>query len=189
MSKENYTKYALLGLLTTKCRTGYEIKQMMDRSLKHFWKISYGQIYPNLKKLIEEGLATVQETIQEGKPNKKEYFITEKGLEQLKQWLQQPIQKMPEEKNELLLKLFFSRHQEVSVTLMQIINYEKLLNERLKTYHLIKQSIKTSDPTDKDATFWLITLNYGIKSTEACMEWCEETKKQLKNMEEMDCEK
>ncbi|MEJ9314325.1 PadR family transcriptional regulator, partial [Priestia megaterium] len=74
--KENRTTYAILGLLTTECRTGYEIKQLMDRSLNHFWKISYGQIYPTLQKLVNNELATVNSVAQTDKPDKKEYVIT-----------------------------------------------------------------------------------------------------------------
>ena len=75
MKKYNDTTYALLGILTTEHRSGYDIKQFMDKSLNHFWKISYGQIYPTLKRLTEEGLAVVETTSQEGKPERKEYFL------------------------------------------------------------------------------------------------------------------
>ncbi len=113
MKKQSDTKYAILGLLTTGCRTGYSIKQLIDQSLNHFWKISYGQIYPALKQLVDDGLATVTDTTQDGKPDKKEYFLTPKGELELQTWLQLPIKEIPTEKNEVLLKIFFSRHQTV----------------------------------------------------------------------------
>ena len=79
MTKYNHTTYAILGILTTECRTGYAIKQLIDQSLNHFWKISYGQIYPALKRIVEDGLAIVQTIETEGKPNRNEYELTEKG--------------------------------------------------------------------------------------------------------------
>lgn len=36
MPRENMTRYAVLGLLTTDCRTGYDMKQMIDRNLNRF---------------------------------------------------------------------------------------------------------------------------------------------------------
>lgn len=38
MKKYNDTTYAILGILTTDCRSGYEIKQFIDNSLNHFGK-------------------------------------------------------------------------------------------------------------------------------------------------------
>ncbi|WP_243298369.1 PadR family transcriptional regulator [Bacillus litorisediminis] len=173
MAKENYTKYVLLGMLTTKCRTGYAIKQMIDQSISHFWKISYGQIYPNLKKLVEEGLATVEDTSQEGLPDKKEYQITEKGKQVLQAWLQEPISIIPTEKNELLLKLFFSRHQAPDSAIKQISFYKEKLQDRLNTYIGIETMIRTDMEDAEDAMFWLMTLDYGQRTTKAILEWCE----------------
>lgn len=171
MKKNMDTKYVILGLLTTGCNTGYEIKQLIDRSLNHFWKISYGQLYPILKQLVEEGLANVQETNQEGKPDKKEYFLTDKGKQQLSEWLQSPIT-IPTEKNEVLLRIFFSRNQPKNTAIIQLENYLDALGERLETYQSIEQSI---DINHEDAQYWLYTLDYGKRVTRTAIEWCMDT--------------
>ncbi|WP_181350854.1 PadR family transcriptional regulator [Thalassobacillus sp. CUG 92003] len=173
--KESHTKYAVLGLLTTGCHTGYSIKQMIDGSLNHFWKISYGQIYPTLKKLTDEGLATAKDTAQSGKPDKKEYAITSAGKEALQTWLQSPVETLSTEKNEFLLKLFFSRHQPHETTLMHLEQYLAKLHERYETYQAIERMINETLFDKQDADYWLITLNYGKKTTQAAIEWCEET--------------
>ncbi|TWT14623.1 PadR family transcriptional regulator [Planomicrobium sp. CPCC 101079] len=177
--KENNTQYALLGLLTIGCDTGYSMKQMIDGSLNHFWKISYGQIYPTLKLLVDKGYARVHDTAQEGKPDKKEYQITAEGTEALKRWLAQPIADLPVEKNELLLKLFFSRHQDPESTRRHLDNYQEKLYVRYDTYKAIKEMIAIRLADEKDAPFWLITLDYGMRTTQAAIDWCEETKKLL----------
>ncbi|WP_106532362.1 PadR family transcriptional regulator [Planomicrobium soli] len=179
MTRENNTQYALLGLLTIGCDTGYSMKQMIDGSLNHFWKISYGQIYPTLKLLLDNGYAEVQDLAQEGKPDKKEYKITDEGTEALKRWLAQPITELPLEKNELLLKLFFSRHQDLESTHHHLENYQEKLVSRYETYEAIKEMITTRLSAEEDAPFWLITLNYGLRTTQAAIDWCEETKEVL----------
>ncbi|GAA0323963.1 PadR family transcriptional regulator [Bacillus carboniphilus] len=180
MAKENYTKYVLLGLITTNCRSGYAIKQIIDNSISHFWKISYGQIYPNLKKLVDDGLAVVEDTSQEGKPDKKEYFITDAGREELQRWLQQPIEEIPTVKNELLLKLYFSRHQPTEIAIEQVRFYQVELASRLKTYEQIERVIQNTGEGTEDAMYWLITLDYGLRTTRAMVEWCEDTIKKLR---------
>ncbi|WP_096273159.1 PadR family transcriptional regulator [Paucisalibacillus globulus] len=175
MKKINQTRYAILGILTTGCRTGYQIKQMIDNSLNHFWKISYGQIYPTLKQLVEEGLATVEDSVQEGKPDKKEYFLTEKGEEELRRWLQFPLEDIPVNKNEVLLKLFFGRHQANHTTMEFLINYQEILQKRYETYEGIESTIRMHSLDSADAQYWLFTLDYGKRITAAEIGWCKDT--------------
>ncbi|MET0787149.1 MAG: PadR family transcriptional regulator, partial [Paenisporosarcina sp.] len=111
MEKYNHTTFAILGILTTDCKSGYAIKQLIDRSLNHFWKISYGQIYPTLKLIVEDELAIVSTSSHKSKPDRNEYHLTSKGKETLRNWLEKPIEQIPIERNEILLKLFFGRYQ------------------------------------------------------------------------------
>ena len=50
------TGRVILAMIARGKRSGYEIKQLVDRSTRHFWAASYGQIYPELKRLEEQGL-------------------------------------------------------------------------------------------------------------------------------------
>ena len=183
MKKTNQTRYAILGILTTGCRTGYQIKQMIDNSLNHFWKISYGQIYPTLKQLVEDGLATVQDSVQEGRPDKKEYFLTAKGEEELRNWLQFPLEDIPINKNEVLLKLFFGRHQAITTTVAFIQNYQEILQKRYNTYEGIEATIQSFSLDNADAQYWLFTLDYGKRVAAAEIGWCEDTIAKLKKEE------
>lgn len=61
MARQNKSQYALLGMLTLGEMSGYDIKKLFDTSLRNFWGESFGQIYPILRRLVREGLATVQE--------------------------------------------------------------------------------------------------------------------------------
>ncbi|WP_042220962.1 PadR family transcriptional regulator [Oceanobacillus manasiensis] len=175
MKKYNNTTYAILGILTTGCTSGYEIKQLMDKSLNHFWKISYGQIYPTLKQLAEDELVTVTTTSQDGKPDRKEYELTSKGIDALEKWLTQPIEQVPVERNEVLLKLFFGRHQPTEKTLAQLEDYKLKLEGRFQTYTTIEQAIRTNHANDPDARYWLFTLDYGKRTTAAAIDWCDAT--------------
>ncbi|WP_226655474.1 PadR family transcriptional regulator [Pseudalkalibacillus hwajinpoensis] len=179
MEKQIHTKYAILGLLTIGCQTGYSMKKMMDESLNHFWKISYGQIYPTLKNLLDEELITVQKQSESGKPDKKKYQLTSLGWQSLQNWMETPIQEIGVEKNELLLKLFFSHHQSTEMTLNQLDHYHTKLEERLNTYLAIEEMIRGTYGDQKDAKFWLLTLDYGIRTTQAASEWANDAKNSL----------
>jgi PadR family transcriptional regulator, regulatory protein AphA len=73
-----------LGYLSLKEATGYEIKKDFEEGLFcHFMEASYGSIYPALNQLAAEGLVTVREEEQSGKPDKKVYAITPAGVASL----------------------------------------------------------------------------------------------------------
>ena len=85
--------------------TGYEMRQMMERSTANFWTESFGQIYPALKRMVKDGLATVEEQSKDGRA-KKVYRITGEGERRLRRWL--GVETRPQvRRNELLLKVFF----------------------------------------------------------------------------------
>ncbi|MCK2157264.1 PadR family transcriptional regulator [Exiguobacterium sp. 17-1] len=169
MPKENMTRYAILGLLASGCTSGYEMKHTIDTSLNHFWKISFGQVYPMLKTLVQEGLI-VEET-GEG-DDRKTFVLTPDGEAELGRWVEEPTTELPVQRNELLLKLYFARHESKKTTIKKIHQHAALLRERLDTYQMIEQSILTYKEAD-DAMYWLLTLDYGKRKTQALLEWCE----------------
>lgn len=73
-----------LGILSTREASGYEIKKGVEEGMfSHFIDASYGSIYPALTQLAGEGLVTVREQEQAGKPDKKVYAITGEGRKAL----------------------------------------------------------------------------------------------------------
>ena len=69
-----------LGVLSTGEASGYEIKKEIEEGMfSHFIEASFGSIYPALTQLAGEGLVTVREEEQTGKPDKKVYALTEPG--------------------------------------------------------------------------------------------------------------
>ena len=105
MPRENKTKYAVLGLLAYAPLSGYDIRRIYAQSLGNFWSESYGHIYPILRRLEEEGLASRDVQHQMGRPDRHLYTITERGREELHRWLSQPAEPR-KERIELLLKVF-----------------------------------------------------------------------------------
>jgi PadR family transcriptional regulator, regulatory protein AphA len=77
-----------LGYLSLREATGYEIKKDFEDGLFcHFMEASYGSIYPALNQLAVEGMVTVREEEQSGRPDKKVYAIATPGLAALRKAL------------------------------------------------------------------------------------------------------
>ena len=72
--------------------TGYEIRrQCVDGECSYFVEASFGSIYPALAKLEDDKLVTSRTEVQNGKPAKKIYSITEAGRAAFAQELSQPL--------------------------------------------------------------------------------------------------
>ena len=112
------TGYVILGMLALGVRTGYDIKATVDRSTRFFWAASYGQIYPELRRLEEAGLIDGKSS-PTGARKRKEYTLTEAGRAELLRWLAAPAP-MPELRDESLLKLFFADALPVEQALEQL---------------------------------------------------------------------
>src|SRR6185312_10457290 len=101
------TGRVILGMIALGRQTGYEIKQVVDRSTRHFWAASYGQIYPELRRLEEQGLVRGQSDPRGGRA-RTVYELTEDGQDALSGWLESAPEPMFEVRDEGMLKLFFS---------------------------------------------------------------------------------
>jgi DNA-binding PadR family transcriptional regulator len=102
----NPTSYVILGMLGLQPMCGYEIKSLVDRSTRFFWAASYGQIYPELRRLSEAGLIDAKS--DPGHSRKRtEFSLTPAGRAELERWLAGPS-RAQEMRDENLLKLFFS---------------------------------------------------------------------------------
>src|SRR5712672_3541526 len=101
------TGRVILGMIAFGKTTGYEIKQFVDSTTRNFWAASYGQIYPELKRLEDQGLVRGQSEPSGGRA-RTVYELTEAGTGALEQWLESGGETVYELRDEGMLKLFFS---------------------------------------------------------------------------------
>lgn len=92
-------KYAILGLLNRKSMTGYDIARAFEQGLGNFWSAGHSQIYPELKKLTDEGLIEFDTVIQGEKMEKKLYTVTKAGTDDFVKWvaLDEPLEPTPKD--------------------------------------------------------------------------------------------
>jgi PadR family transcriptional regulator AphA len=166
------TAYVILGVVRWEPRSGYEIKAVVDNSTRFFWAASYGQIYPELKRLSEAGLIVGSERPTGGR-KRTVYEITADGEEELRAWLRQAPQTL-ETRDEGLLKLFFAGAlpREEAVEILRAMRKQRLaVHERLQAIKEMKGEVE--DP------FPMIVLESGLEFTEWFANWCERMEARL----------
>jgi DNA-binding PadR family transcriptional regulator len=167
------TAYVILGMVSREPRSGYEIKATVDNTTRFFWAASYGQIYPELKRLSGAGLV---EGIDASRGDRKRtvYAITAAGEAELKDWLRQPPQ-TSEMREEGLLKLFFSGAlpAEEAVETLRAMRERRLeLTERLR-------DMEPKTPEKEEDPLPLMVLRAGIEFNQWFADWCERMEAQL----------
>lgn len=120
-------KTLCLAVLSSGGATGYEIrKQFAEGPFAHFQKASLGAIYPALTRAAKEGLVTVTEEAQDGRPDKKVYSLTEQGELALRRACE--IEPEPDQvRSDLYFLIFFARYQSPE-------KVARLIDERIAFY-------------------------------------------------------
>jgi PadR family transcriptional regulator, regulatory protein AphA len=176
------TPNALLGLLSMGPMSGYDIRQLIPKSIGHFWSESYGQIYPGLKRLTAAGLVAKRTERRKGSPDRHVYSLTAEGRERLRQWLKLPVVEVVP-RNELLLKLFFGDEVSPRICREHVETYLELHRGRLQRYGAVAKSLRKECGDDARLPFWLMTLSMGRHQSAAMVKWCRETLAELEGME------
>ncbi|MGW5050943.1 PadR family transcriptional regulator [Actinokineospora sp. NPDC004072] len=82
--------HALLGLLETGPRHGYDLKRVYDERFGQDRPLAYGQVYATLSRLLKNGLVEERGVEAGGGPERKRYAITDAGVTDLAVWLVTP---------------------------------------------------------------------------------------------------
>lgn len=125
-------QYAMLGLLSYKSMTGYDIKKVMQNSPLTYWSGNNSQIYRTLAELQADKFVTAEVLHNDASPTKKRYTITELGRQELRD-LTRTFPELPEPRRPILLQLVFGRdfsREELETILNQ---YENELRGLLMT--------------------------------------------------------
>jgi DNA-binding PadR family transcriptional regulator len=173
MTQKNNTAYIILGLLTHKDSSGYDMKKEIDLKISRFWNIGYGQLYPTLKILEEEGSIIGKPEKSEKGPDRIIYSITEKGKKKLSDWLSLPNEK-EYVRYEILLKLFFGNLSGPTNTIQRIETFQKQHQEDLQLMQSFKTNLESVFQENADHLYYYLTVLFGEHIYKAYLDWADE---------------
>ncbi len=157
-------KYALLGALADRPRTGYELLKHFEQSLAYAWPASHSQIYPELARLQADELI---EQTGSGARNSKTYAVTDAGLAETRRWLREtaPDRRV---RSDAALRTFFLWLLEPDEAVEQLERERSYVRDRLAELERIREGPR--GPGRKEQAFG-IALEGGIRSLETRLEW------------------
>jgi len=170
------TGWSILGFLSLQDRNGYEIRQAARRSVEHFWGVSDGQLYPQLRHLHDLGLIT---PVERGNASPQTWRLTDEGRSALHQWLR-AASAPARSRDENLVKLMFADELGRDAAL-------DLLRERLGSFQRLRAQVADIEPGAHrggadEAVGRLgprLVHDYGLSYLDAVIAWCERALAQL----------
>jgi DNA-binding PadR family transcriptional regulator len=166
---------AILGLLARRPATGYELARAMDRPVGYFWTAGHSQIYPELARLEAAGL--VEHEVVEGagpRPTKR-YGVTAQGWQVLRAWVDSEMEPQPVRDLETL-RLWSVWTVDAQAAQSLVRQSRRRHVELLEAYEAELARVvgdERSRDRSQPAFASRITLEGGIRTRRACVEWCD----------------
>lgn len=177
--RERTTRFVLLGVLhQLGTSSGYEAQRYIRESIGHFWSESFGQIYPELAAMADEGLVVAVDERPTGARARTRYRVTASGRAALRAWLAKPAAPQPV-RQEALLKLFFGQIAGAGVTAAHLERELASHRERLQFFAGVAESLLRDHPEDPELAFGLCVLRAGQLVEAARVQWALEARELL----------
>lgn len=176
-------KHGILGLLNYGDMTGYEIREIFNKSLNFFWQAQGSQIYRELRTLEKNGWITIATVEQSERPNKNVCSITENGRIELLSWLstQNPI---GDTRVPLLMQVFFLGNRSKEENIAYFEGIASTCRQQLASFSDIDQSIDYFEGElnlRDQSPYWKMTADFGRRSLQMHIDWAEHCAAKLRS--------
>jgi DNA-binding PadR family transcriptional regulator len=182
MSSLTPTARVILGMLKLGVGTGYDIKKVIDVSTRFFWTASFGQIYPELKRLRKAGLVRAEQEPR-GKVKRTVYSLTPKGEQAFHDWLTDSEDVLFEIRDESLLRLFFSDFLSRDEVLANLRTQEQVFEQVLRRFREIE--VDAQEGVNEGRVYPYVALQYGIEFIAFARDWYAERARRLEAGEDL----
>jgi PadR family transcriptional regulator, regulatory protein AphA len=171
------TARVILGFLRFSPRTGYDIKSVIEISTRFFWGASYGQIYPELKRLERSGLVA-SEASPRGARKRMVYRLTAAGEKALDEWLTDRESWIFEYRDEWVLRLFFGDLIPLEESLANVQAARGFFTETARFFRAELEPHARGD-AEEGAQFPLLALEFGVGFLEWAAAWYADVERRL----------
>ncbi|MNO96842.1 Transcriptional regulator PadR-like family protein [compost metagenome] len=162
-------EYVILGLLMEGSMSGYDLKKTMDSSVGFFYKVSFGSLYPALKRLTDKAMVSV--TDLEDSKNKKIYTLLPGGKEAFLIWLASPLELS---RNDHLSKVFFYDYLDEAIRQQRLMEYKSKLDDQINQIEAVQQIVSgelQNVPNPENYYYRVSVLTYGLNFFNMEKQW------------------
>jgi PadR family transcriptional regulator, regulatory protein AphA len=173
------TGQALLGLLSIRSWTAYELTQQMRRALRWAWPRSEANLYNEIKRLVPLGLAVAVEE-EVGGRTRARYEITDDGRAAVASWLGTRPPAPPQVQAEALLRLFLADQGTPDDLRATIADTRHQIIEVMQDAILILEEYSSEHPPFPDrAHLNVLFIHFFVDYLHLVLNWCDEAEAEV----------
>jgi len=159
---------AILGLLKERAMHGYQLKKRLADTLGSFWQVSYGSLYPALKRLQRQGAVEMIFPKEEVGRRKNVYRITSEGEAVFAELLERAGHDASED-NGFSVRLAFFKYLKPETRIRLLERRRAFLEGRGST---LKDSLRSYREAIDNYTLSL--MNHELAATETDIRWLDD---------------
>ncbi|HEX7323584.1 MAG TPA: PadR family transcriptional regulator [Mycobacterium sp.] len=178
--------HAILVSLCEQSGSGYELAHRFDRSIGYFWNATHQQIYRTLRVMEDDGWVRATPVVQQGRPDKKVYTVTDAGRGELARWIGEPLSGSggsvtDPRMRDLAVKVRAAGYGDIEAVRMQVVALRAVRAARLDVYRgLEKRQFADPGSLTGAALHQHLVLRGGIRAEESAIDWLDEVEEALR---------
>lgn len=172
-------RHAVLAALLDEELSGYQLAKAFDLGVANFWYAQPQQLYAELTRLERDGLVSGREVVQESRPNKRLFRVTDAGLAELEEFTAASA-KPSFIRDDLLVKVQAADHVDTTALVAQLTERAAFARARVDLFGKLLRGMR-GDRTeeeflrDGDRIGPYLTCLRGLAFEEGNRDWCERT--------------
>ncbi|MCL2752675.1 MAG: PadR family transcriptional regulator [Defluviitaleaceae bacterium] len=170
--------FGLLGLLRYSDSTGYDLAKLFKETINSIWHAQHSQIHRELNRMQEQGWVSSQVVVQEGKPNKRVFSITDDGMKALEKWLHEPADLYQNRRSPLLINILLgavSPEETLRKLKKERDDYVAALEPHIQKNKELIEGFKSSFKNgEEESLYWQMAVDFGIAEAKMVIQWTQE---------------
>ena len=172
------TDHVILALLDEKPMHGYEIHQQIASmpGIKKIWGLKQSLLYAKLEKLKDATLVEDAPDHPEANPARRYFRLTQVGREALNAWVDSPVLRARDIRQEFLAKLIIARRYS-NQRALQLLDTQREVCQGW--YSSLSEQATPHDASELDD--WFVS-SYRLFRDENALEWLDEVESWLRKL-------
>lgn len=174
------TEAAVLALLRIEgAHSGYDLLKLAEKSIGHLWAPARSQLYATLARLVRRSLVEGEDVVQQRRPDKRVFRLTDGGIDALDTWLRDPAD---DSTSGFVLRVFVGGLMPPELLAAHVARYRERTAARIEEL----EALAAANTRRGHDWFHHLTLRLALPSERVRVEWADEVLSELEQRSRRD---
>ncbi|RLV04384.1 PadR family transcriptional regulator [Streptomyces griseocarneus] len=169
-------RHAVLAALLDEELSGYQLAKVFDLGMANFWHALPQQLYAELTRLEKDGLVTGREVVQDTRPNKRLFTVTDAGLVELERFTE-AVTKPSAIRDDLLVKVRAADHVGAEALIGQLTERAGFAQAKIDLFEKLLHTMRGGRTEEEflrygDRVGPYLTCLRGLAFEQGNRDWC-----------------